>query len=230
MPDEQPKSPRRPRLHPQTVIPWLLFLGLVVSFGANIRAEHEIGDLTMDLQTLREESQRQLAALREAQTTSSGQDLARLDQLTTQLQRANEEDRQKIAESTTKMRSDLTKTVEQRHQEVVHAIADVRADVKSAATAKPSPFTENQKPHSEGPQAISQQVNPWTSRTVEPVAPPASSAAQEEKAVEPLSSSAAAPKKHFWSKLNPFGHKKHQQNGEGLTESSNAAANTSPAQ
>jgi hypothetical protein len=232
MPGEPlPKTTRQRRIHPQSVILWLLFLGLVVSFGANIREDHEISDLTMDVQVLRQESERQIAALREAQSSTSGQDLTRLQQLTTELQRADEQDRRQVAATAPRKRLDLPKSVEEKHQETVTTISDSGVDARSTATPKPSPVGDLQKPHSEVSQPPSQAFVPASQRTIEHPAP-VSAATVEDKTYEPPP--APAPKKRFWSKLNPFARNKnkHQHNeSDGVAESSSTSASTgTPAQ
>ena len=232
MPGEPlPKTTRQRRIHPQSVILWLLFLGLVVSFGANIREDHEISDLTMDVQVLRQESERQIAALREAQSSPSGQDLTRLAQLTTELQKASEQDRRQVAAPAPRLRSDAPKTVEERHQEPVTTISDLGADARSTAPSKPSPVGDLPKPHADVSQPSPQPAIAPSQRAVEH-STPATAATVEDKNFEPPPT--PAPKKRFWSKLNPFARNKnkHQRNeSDGVAESSSTSASTgTPAQ
>ena len=214
MPEEQlPKAARLARARPHTLILWLLFLGLVVSLGANIRQDLHIESLAVDLATLRQESQRQIAALRDAQSTTLEQDLLRLDQLTTQLQTANEDDRKQVAATAIKMRSELASTVEQRHQEMIAAISDLRADLRSAANPKTSQTNELEKPHTEAPW-VGDQVSPPATNGIDNAALLAASVSDRklsEEQTSEQSSQPTAPKKRFWNKLNPFSRNKNKQ-------------------
>ena len=88
---EARKTVRPPQMSPQTLALWALFLGFLVSLFANIRQDQKTERLALDLATLRQENQKQITVLRDAQSASLEQDLLRLDQLTTQVQKTSED-------------------------------------------------------------------------------------------------------------------------------------------
>jgi hypothetical protein len=209
--EQATKAFRWPRVHPQTVTLGLLFVGLLVSFGSNIRQDRHIDSLAMDLATLQQESQRQIGELRKTQSAALEQDLVRLDQLTTQLQKANEDDRQQGAATASRMRSELARTVEQRHQEMITAIADLRADLRSATRSQVSQIHTAEKPQVEAPK-MSQPAGAPGVNGVEHSAPvPAASASDDRPSEDQQSPQSGAGKRRFWSKLNPFNRNKNKQ-------------------
>jgi small-conductance mechanosensitive channel len=198
MPDDQAaKTVRFPQLRPYTSVLWVLFLGLVVAFATITTQDRKIAGLTQDLAALRQESQKQMADLRAAQAASLEQDLLRLDQLTTQVERTSADEAQQAMSLANKTRADLARTVEQRHQEMITAIKDLRADLRS-----------------EGTRANQLRPAPAPDRSVHYVsaldAPPAVSTAAVSENILPPEQAAPPPfqKKGFWSKLNPFAKNK----------------------
>src|SRR5579863_4510607 len=101
---EARKTNRPPQMSPQTLALWALFLGLLVSLSTNIRQDQKTQRLAQDLATLRQDNQKQIAALRDAQSASLEQDLLRLDQLTTQVQKTSEDEVQQAASLATRTR------------------------------------------------------------------------------------------------------------------------------
>jgi DNA anti-recombination protein RmuC len=191
--DQATTRARFPHMRPYTSVLWVLFLGLVVAFATITTQNRKIAGLNQDLAALRAESQKEISDLRAVQAGWLEQDLVRIDQLTTQLQKASADEAQEATSLANRTRADLARTVEQRHQEMITAIKDLRADLRAEATR------ENQ-PH----QA------PASDRNVSYVSaldsPPAVSAATVSEDV--LTPEQAAPppyqKKGFWSRLNPF--------------------------
>jgi len=231
MPAEQrPIAPRPPRGRPHTLILWLLFLGVLVSLGANIRQDRQISRLTQDLDAVRQQNQSQIAAMREAQSASLEQDLVRLDQLTTQFEKADEDGRQEVTVATNKMRSEFARTVEQRHQEMITAISDLRADLRSAANLRASQVNDLPKPSAE-PLPATQKVSYVGPNGIENSASPQTAGASEGKPSDEQSSQPATQKRRFWSKLNPFGRSRNkQQESASQSGAAGAQASVAPAQ
>jgi hypothetical protein len=112
MPDDPAgREIRSARMRPHTLVLWCLFLGLVVSLAANIRQERKTDALAQDLATLRLQSQKQVAELRDAQSATLEHDLLRLDQLTAQVQKTSQDEVQEAAELASKTRAELARTV-----------------------------------------------------------------------------------------------------------------------
>jgi hypothetical protein len=195
---------RPPRMRPYTLVVWFLFLGLLVSLAANIREDRKMNALAGDMATLRAENQKQVAVARDAQSASLEQDLLRLDQLTTQVQKTSQDELQEATTLANRTRAELAKTVEQRHQEMIMAISDLRADLRSEVNAKASQLNQVQKPDRDAPQTVSGSDFPAATAAGRPAISVATLVADETDR-EQERSPPAAQKKTFWSKLNPFG-------------------------
>jgi hypothetical protein len=193
--DHTPSTVRAPRIRTQTLVLWFLFLALVVAFATNITQDRKIAALTQDLAFLRQESHKQVADLREAQSGLLEQDLLRLDQVNTQLQKVDEEERKQAVLLAGETRAELTRTVEQRHQEMIRAISDLRADLRSEANAKATQPSVQKAAPGYVPVPVSGDVT----------AAPTLSLITEEKPGDEPPAASSAQKKSFWSKLNPFG-------------------------
>jgi hypothetical protein len=200
------KVARSPRLRPHALVAWFLFLGLLVSLTANVREDRRMNALAADLATVREESQKQIAVLRDAQSGSLEQDLVRLDQLATQVQKTSQDEMQEAAALANRTRAELAKTVEQRHQEMITAISDLRADLRTEVRASQS--NSVQKPDRDAPQA-SGSFPPATAAAKPAI--PAATLVSEETDRDAQSSAPPAQKRTFWSKLNPFGRNKSRK-------------------
>jgi hypothetical protein len=201
-----------PRLY--NLVLWLAFFGMVIGLSRIVFEEQKIDQLQHDLHLLSLQSQQEITDLRNAQSASLEQDLLRLDQLSTQLTKTNQDVLNQAKTLANGTKSDLSKTVEQRHQEMIRAISDVRSDIRpgtnanAAAPAREAPIAsaeveagsgEVDTPHSSATNRSS------SSATV------ASSDAHEDPPA------AARPKKkRFWEKLNPFGRKKQEAGASGL--------------
>ncbi len=213
MPEDQAgKAARSSRLRPQICILWFLSLGLLVSLAANIRQDRKTNALAMDLATLRQDSHKQMAALREAQSALLEQDLLRLDQLTTQFQKSSEDELRQAASLASRTRAELAKTVEQRHQEMITAISDLRMDLRSEANARENERNEVQKLDAEVTR--NNRVADASAATAPPATPPAR-LVSEEKNSDEQASQPPAQKKGFWSRLNPFSRNKTKKQDSG---------------
>jgi len=214
MPEDQAAAPavhppriqRRTPLRPQTMILCLPAVGLVVSLAANIRQEQKTQELAEDLTALRLKSERSLADLREAQSALLEQNVRRLDQMTTELRNATEDEKQLAAMSAGRVRSELKKAVEQRHQEVVAAISDLRGDLKTEANARVSQLNELEQADRDAQRAAAVDAV-----SVDHSAAGSAAIAADTKTADEQPAPAAEKKKGFWSRLNPFSRtKKHE--------------------
>jgi hypothetical protein len=211
MPEDQAGKAVHPRrMRPHTLALWCLCLGLLFSLAANIRQDRKTDALARDLAMLRQESQKQVTVLRDAQSASLEQDLLRLDQLTVQLQKTSEDELHQAATLASRTRAELAKTVEQRHQEMITAISDLRADLRSEENARAGQLNQVEKldrnaPHTRGESDFS------TAPPASNPATPSATLVSAEKDREDQLSPAQAQKKGFWSKLNPFSRNKNKK-------------------
>jgi hypothetical protein len=210
MPDDPAgKEIRSVRLRPHTLVLWCLFLGLVVSLAANIRQERKTDALAQDLATLRQESQKQVAELRDAQSATLEHDLLRLDQLTAQVQKASQDQVEEAAALASKTRAELARTVEQRHQEMITAISDLRADLRSTANVRAGQL--NQVPKLDRDTAHPGSETEFSAVNAAGNSSPPTATLVSEKEREEQPSASPAQKKGFWSKLNPFNRNKNKK-------------------
>jgi hypothetical protein len=187
----------------KTLILWLLFLGVVLSFCGNIYQDMRAQALAREIAIIRLDTQKQIGELRQAQTASLEQDLLRLDQLTEQLQKTNDDVLRESALAADRTKAELARTVEQRHQEMIRALSDIRSDLRANVNARqnqgPSDFkdanAQPERPVVETPVAIRTLVSNSSSQ---PALTPADTSG------EPAQPPGAGKKKQFWSKLNPF--------------------------
>lgn len=194
------------RLRPQTVVLWLLSLAVLVLFVANIREKQRTDALTVALATYRQDSERQITELHQAQSASLEQGLLRLDEMTSALQKTEQDVQRQTQSMTSRMRSEFARTVEQRHQEMIRAISDLRADLR-AVSARPNPNNDVEKPH----EVATRPAATLTALTGAAISqtPAADAATKTERHEDPAA--ATLKKKTFWSKLNPFSRKKKPQ-------------------
>ncbi len=196
MPVDRPETAARvPRVPNQTLILWLLFLGIVISFARNIYQDERADVLSRNIASVRQDAQKQITELREAQTASLEQDLLRLDQLNAQVQATSEDVLRQSTMAADRTKAELARTVEQRHQEMIRALSDIRSDLRASINAK-----QSQVASSEPPERPAVDVSAVSSSPDQPAPAPA-----EIRIVEPDPDRQATSKKGFWSKLNPFG-------------------------
>jgi hypothetical protein len=210
MPEDQAGiAARSKQMRPHTLVLWVLFLGLVVSFAMNVTQDKKIDSLTLDLAALRQENLKQIAELRDAQSASLEQDLLRLDQLATELQKSNQDELHQAASLANRTRAELARTMEQRHQEMITAISDLRADLRSEANVGAAQLKTTQQvqtAHREalpgGVESDSSVANAASHLALTQATLVSEEKNREEQAEQPTPSATA--KKGFWSRLNPF--------------------------
>jgi hypothetical protein len=220
--DRLEPAARAPRVPQKNMILWLLFLGIVLSFCGNIYQDQRAEALARNIASVRQDTQKQIAALREAQTASLEQDLLRLDQLTGQLQKTSEDILHQSTLAADRTKAELARTVEQRHQEMIRALSDIRSDLRATVTAARQ---------SQGPRDIqdasSQPERPAgeagvASRTLVNSSDQSALTPADTGAGEPTQSPETGKKRQFWSKLNPF-KKKQATAASGASQSSSAS-------
>ena len=207
------RTTRRPQ---KNLILWLLFLGIMLSFCGNIYQDQRAEALARNIASVRQDTQKQIAELRAAQTALLEQDLLRLDQLTGQVQKTSEDILQQSTLAADRTKAELARTVEQRHQEMIRALSDIRSDVRATINVKQNQGPNNiqdasvqpERPAVEAPVAIRTLVSNSNQSKLTPVDTDAREATQPPE---------TGKKKQFWSKLNPFRKKQAQ-----------AASSTSP--
>jgi hypothetical protein len=190
---------------------------LVVSFTANFLQSRKTDELALDLAALRHDSEKQIADLRQAQSALLEQDLLHLDQLTTQLQKSDAEEQKQATASANKIRAELAKTVEQRHQEMIIAISDLRADLRATENLKSAAVNKLQK-SDDGDVQSGKGLNFSSSAAATAVTPPAKLVSDTSDEEPPAASPASVKKKGFWSKLNPFNRSKDKKREIANTE------------
>jgi hypothetical protein len=138
------------------------------------------------------------------------EDLLRLDQLTTQVQKATEDAREQATSLASRTRSELTKSVEERHQEMISTMSDLRADLRSQKNAAPGQPNELEKPDRDTPRLSSETASSRPAR-LQDSSSATTSLVSEQKTGEEPPSHPDAKKKRFWSRLNPFSRNKNKQ-------------------
>lgn len=201
---------RIPPIGPHTLTLVLLAVGLVVLLAANVREDRKAGRMEQDLATFREQTQKQIAELREAQSATLEHDLLRIEDLNALLQKSQDE-LQQATRVANQRRAELGRIVEQRHQEMITAISDLRADLRSEADAKASHAAPAQSPK---PGVLDAGAALRVSSQVQASAPadPVSKLISEQDAEATY---APPQKRGFWSRLNPFSRNKKKQEASG---------------
>jgi hypothetical protein len=195
MPVDRPETAVRvDRVPNQTLILCLLFLGIVISFARNTYQDQKADVLSRNIASVRQDTQKQITELREAQTASLEHDLLRLDQLNAQLQATSEDILRQSTMAADRTKAELARTVEQRHQEMIRALSDIRSDLRANINVK-----QGQVASSELPERPTVDVAAVSSFSDRPAPAPA-----ETIVVEQNPAGQATSKKGFWSKLNPF--------------------------
>lgn len=210
----------------KTLILWLLFLGIVLSLCGNVYQDLRAEALARNIASVRQDAQKQIGELREAQTASLEQDLLRLDQLTSQLQKTNEDVLRQSALAADRTKAELARTVEQRHQEMIRALSDIRSDLRANISARQyqgprdvqDASAQPERPAVEAPVAIRTLVSNASNQSA--LAP------ADTEAGESAQPPGTAKKRQFWSKLNPF-RKKPATAAGSTSQSTSQAGSTS---
>jgi hypothetical protein len=212
LPDQELKPAMRiPSIGPTTLTLVMLSAGLIVSLAANVRQDRKADRLGQDLASLRQQTQKQIADLREAQSATLEHDLLRINELTELLEKSNEDELHQAASIASHTRAELGRMVEQRHQEMITAISDLRADLRSEAAAKTSHPLPVQSPK---PGGLDASAALRVSALVQPN-PPADPVAKVISQTDAEETYAPPQRKGFWSHLNPFSRNKKRQDPGG---------------
>ena len=200
---------RKPSSSIQNAVLWLLFFAMFISISRNVYQEQKVDRVAQDLSSLRQDSQKQIAELRDAQSASLEQDLLRIDQLSSEVAKSNDNAMREATALASKTKSDLARTVEQRHQEMITAISDLRADLRTDIRARASSAGHAaQTASTDAGSSRAEAAAANSTAAVKAANPPVAAslaAVPDEPGTEP-----SAKKKHFWDKLNPFGKKKQE--------------------
>ena len=91
------KRVRSPRVGPHTIVLFLVSAAVLILLGTVVRDQQKTDALATALAAYRQDSERQITELRQAQSVSLEQSQVRLDQLTAQLQKTEEEQQRQVA-------------------------------------------------------------------------------------------------------------------------------------
>jgi hypothetical protein len=213
---------RASRVPQKTLILWLLFLGVVLSFCGNIYQDQRAEALARNIAAVRQDTQTQIAALREAQTASLEQDLLRLDQLTGQVQKTSEDILHQSTLAADRTKAELARTVEQRHQEMIRALSDIRSDLRATVAARQSQGPRDIQDASSQPERPTSEAAVANRTLVSNSSDQSALTPADTEAGEPAQAPETSKKRQFWSKLNPF-KKKQATAASGTSQSSSTS-------
>lgn len=208
MSEDRPSSVRGGTLRGPLVLTFLLlFLGIALALAGIAYQNRRSDRLEREIASIRQDAQHQIAELREAQSALLEQNLLRVDQLSDELQKTSGEILQQARSDLTRSNSNLAKSVEKRHQEVLSQLSDLRSDLREDTGAKLIQVSQELERTGLQLKRIDSDMSATTSgMAVDPreSAKPASDSG-EQQATPP------AKKKQIWSKLNPFSRNKKKQ-------------------
>ena len=125
----------RPRSRSYSMVVPLLFLGVLLALAGNfyqfLRAER----FEHDVELMQKSTQRQIADVKEAISGVLEQNLLRYDELSKQLQGATASTLEQARSEVKRSRSELAKTIDRRHQEVVTQLSDL-SDLREDTASK----------------------------------------------------------------------------------------------
>jgi hypothetical protein len=187
------------------VVP-LLFLGMLLALAGNVYQFLRAERFEHDVDLMQKSTQRQIADVKEAVSGVLEQNLLRYDELSKQLQGVTATTLDQARSEVKRSRSELAKTMERRHQEMVTQLSDLRSDLREDTASKLGQISSDlERTGSElkrvasnldagsGKIASNNSLEPKPAPSVAHAEPPT----QEQPAQTPK-------KKQFWSKLNPF--------------------------
>jgi hypothetical protein len=133
--NDSDKSQEAPRTRSHTGILWLLFLGMVLALAGNVYQFNRADRLSHDLAASQRSAQTEIAKLTDAASSTLQQTQQRFDQLEDQLRTSirtstNATLRQARVESK-KNSSQLEENLEQKHQEVVNQLSELKQDTST---------------------------------------------------------------------------------------------------
>src|ERR1700730_684700 len=197
----------RPRSY-SLVMP-LLFAGMLVALAGNVYQALKAARFEHHVDLMQKSTQRQIADVKEAVSGVLEQNLLRYDELNKQLQSVSATAVEQAEAEVKRSRSELAKTVEQRHQEVVTQLSELKSDLRQDTASKLSQISSNlERTRSQFQRLVSDldaRGGKAASNSPVPTLPPAIAHAEPpvDEQIEP-----APRKKQFWGKLNPFKYAK----------------------
>lgn len=199
-------SKKGARPHSYSMAVPLLFLGMLLALAGNVYQFLRAERFEHDVELMQKSTQRQIADVKEAVSGVLEQNLLRYDELSKQLQGVTATTLEQAKSEVKRSRSELAKTMERRHQEVVTQLSDLRSDLREDTTSKLGQISSDLEKTGSELRRVASNLEGESGRitsnnSLEPTPAPAVAHA-EPPAHEQL---APAPrKKQFWSKLNPF--------------------------
>jgi hypothetical protein len=219
--DEQPKSARASQISPHALFLGFLVFGLVISFATNMSQDRKIESLAKEVDSLRQQNERQIGELRAAQSAALDQtvqrvnDLQRLNQLATQMQKPSPFqppvlERPPTPAAPANANKPKIAVAEPKRPDIVPAATDRRVSLSSDARVQVL-----QRPTTPTSRAGAELDFSDGSGTEKPAPSPSLPAVAESKANdEQAAAPAPAHKRSFWHKLNPFGRHSHSSDPE----------------
>jgi methyl-accepting chemotaxis protein len=186
----------------------LALAGNVYQFLRAERFEH-------DVELMQKSMQRQVADVKEAVSGVLEQNLLRYDELSKQLQGVTATTLEQARSEVKRSRSELARTIDRRHQEVVTQLSDLRSDLREDTASKLGQISSDLERTGSELKRVANNLDVASGKVASnnPLDPtPAPVVAHAEPAAH--KGPAPAPrKKLFWSKLNPFkyGKKKPEE-------------------
>ena len=199
-------SKKGARPHSYSMAVPLLFLGMLLALAGNVYQFLRAERFEHDVELMQKSTQRQIADVKEAVSGVLEQNLLRYDELSKQLQGVTATTLEQAKSEVKRSRSELAKTIDRRHQEVVTQLSDLRSDLRDDTASKLGQISSDlERTGSELKRVASNldagsgkaESNNTQEATLQPAAAHAEPPAHEQFAPAPK-------KKQFWSKLNPF--------------------------
>src|ERR1700730_13433980 len=129
-----PRDRSRPRSY-SMVVP-LLFLGMLLALAGNVYQFLRAERFEHDVELMQRSTQRQVADVKEAMSGVLEQNLLRYDELRKKLQGVTATTLEQARSEVKRSRSELARTMDRRHQEVVTQLSDLRSDLKDDTASK----------------------------------------------------------------------------------------------
>jgi hypothetical protein len=112
----------------QTAVTWALFLGLAIAIGGNIHESMCRDNLTRDLARVQVSTQQQMAKVSDTTKGALSETQQRLDALESQLEGSTNANLRQVRIELKKTNNQLTDGVEQKSQQLMSQLSDLRVD------------------------------------------------------------------------------------------------------
>jgi hypothetical protein len=203
--DDLNASPTGRRPHSYWICLWLLFLGMTLALAGNVYQLIRTKRLAHDVDLMQRNTQRQIADVKEALFGELEQDLRRYDEMSKQLHQISSMTLAQARSDVKRSSSELARTLDRSHQEVVSQLSNLRSDLKENTSSKVAQISSDLEQTDSELRRVASNLDVVRERVesssgqvkTELAVPPAEPAAQGQPPPPPK-------KKQFWSKLNPF--------------------------